>query len=42
MIMTNMSSENERATSLSRIGFSYGIGMVVGPTLGGQVTKYFG
>ncbi len=37
-----MTDESQRATALSRLGFSYGIGMVVGPTLGGQVGKYFG
>ena len=42
MVMTGMSSEEDRAASLARLGFSYGLGMVVGPTLGGQVTSRFG
>ncbi len=42
MIMTTASDESGRAAALSRLGFSYGIGMVVGPTLGGHVNKHFG
>lgn len=42
MVITSLSDEDGRAVALSRLGFSYGIGMVVGPTLGGLVTKYFG
>ena len=42
MVMTGMSSQEDRAAALARLGFSYGIGMVVGPTLGGQVTSHFG
>ena len=41
MIVTYLSTESERTSALSRLGFSYGIGMVVGPTLGGLVSKYF-
>merc|ERR1711936_962662 len=32
MIITGTSSETDRATALARLGFSYGVGMVVGPT----------
>eukprot|EP00094_Tigriopus_californicus_P004950 TCALIF_04768-PA protein Name:"Similar to Slc22a18 Solute carrier family 22 member 18 (Rattus norvegicus)" AED:0.25 eAED:0.25 QI:143/0.8/0.83/1/1/1/6/119/483 len=42
MVVTYLSDNKSRATALSRLGFSYGIGMVVGPTLGGYVSKFFG
>ena len=42
MIVTQLSNEAERTKDLARLGFSYGIGMVVGPSLGGLVTKHFG
>lgn len=42
MIVTALSEESDRAKVLSRLGFSYGIGMVAGPSIGGFVTKYFG
>ena len=42
MIMTGVSSSRNRTSALARLGFSYAIGMVVGPTLGGQVTKHWG
>jgi len=42
MVMTGMSSSDGRAAALARLGFSYGVGMVVGPTLGGHVTAMFG
>ena len=42
MMATHMSDGADRAVVLSRLEFSYGLGMVVGPTLGGQVSKYFG
>jgi len=42
MIITYFSTESNRASALSRLGFSYGLGMVVGPTIGGYVTKFMG
>jgi len=42
MVATSLSSSQDRAGALARLGFSYGLGMVVGPSLGGQVTKHFG
>ena len=27
---------------LAKLGFSYGIGMVVGPSIGGLITKHYG
>lgn len=41
MIVTFFSTDADRTTALSRLGFSYGIGMVAGPVIGGYVTKYF-
>ncbi|CAH1247962.1 SLC22A18 [Branchiostoma lanceolatum] len=41
MIVTDISDESSRADALGKLGLSYGIGMIVGPFLGGQVTKYF-
>ncbi|XP_066268311.1 solute carrier family 22 member 18-like [Branchiostoma lanceolatum] len=41
MVVTDISDENSRADALGKLGLSYGIGMIVGPFLGGQVTKYF-
>ena len=41
MIVTYLSEESERANVIARLGFSYGIGMVVGPTLGGFITSNF-
>ena len=42
MVVTYLSEESDRANVLSRLGVSYGIGMVVGPSLGGFVTSKFG
>eukprot|EP00096_Caligus_rogercresseyi_P013377 TRINITY_DN6036_c0_g1_i1.p1 TRINITY_DN6036_c0_g1~~TRINITY_DN6036_c0_g1_i1.p1 ORF type:complete len:471 (+),score=77.89 TRINITY_DN6036_c0_g1_i1:161-1573(+) len=42
MIITFLSTENDRATLLSRSGFSFGIGMALGPPLGGYAVKYLG
>jgi len=42
MVVTSLSSPQSRAAALARLGFSYGIGMVVGPSLGGFVTAHLG
>ena len=42
MVVTYLSEESDRANVLARLGVSYGIGMVVGPSLGGYVTSNFG
>jgi len=42
MIATTLSTQENRASALARLGFSYGIGMVVGPSLGGLITKHYG
>lgn len=41
MVMTDVSSSSQRADALGKLSVSYGVGMVVGPTLGGYVTTYF-
>ena len=38
MVMTDVSDNKERADALGKLGVSYGVGMVVGPTVGGYVT----
>jgi len=42
MVVTALSNDNDRAAALARLGFSYGIGMVLGPAVGGLVTTNFG
>jgi len=42
MVVTVLSRAEERAVALARLGFSYGIGMVVGPSIGGFVTINLG
>ena len=41
MVMTDVSDFKERATTLGRLGVSYGVGMVVGPVVGGFVTMSY-
>ena len=41
MVMTDVSDFKERATTLGRLGVSYGVGMVVGPVVGGFVTTSY-
>lgn len=38
MVMTDVSDNTDRANAIGRLGVSYGIGMVVGPIIGGYVT----
>ena len=42
MVVAYLTEESERTSSLAKLGFSYGIGMVVGPSLGGFITKQYG
>ena len=42
MVVTALSGSNDRAASLARLGFSYGVGMVIGPSLGGFVAAAYG
>lgn len=41
MVMTDVSSFEDRADALGKLSVSYGVGMVVGPTLGGYVTTIY-
>ena len=41
MVMTDVSDFKERATTLGWLGVSYGVGMVVGPVVGGFVTMSY-
>ena len=38
MVMTDVSDSTDRANAIGRLGVSYGVGMVVGPIIGGSVT----
>lgn len=40
MIVTDAGDKEQRAGSLGMLGLSYGLGMVIGPLVGGLVTKY--
>jgi len=42
MVVTALSGSNDRAAALARLGFSYGVGMVIGPSLGGFVAGAYG
>ncbi|CAI7998457.1 Solute carrier family 22 member 18 [Geodia barretti] len=41
MVMTDVSGAKDRADALGKLGVAYGVGMVVGPPVGGYVTVYF-
>lgn len=41
MVMTDVSSAKQRADALGKLSVSYGVGMVVGPTLGGYIVTWF-
>jgi len=42
MIITDITVPSSRADALGKLGISFGIGMIIGPFLGGQVTQHFG
>ena len=42
MAVTQLSSDTERTKDLARLGFSFGLGMIVGPALGEIVTTEYG
>ena len=39
MVVTDMAEKSKRADSLGKLGISYGVGMVVGPFIGGIIAK---
>ncbi|KAK3785937.1 hypothetical protein RRG08_013940 [Elysia crispata] len=41
MIVTDVCSPSKRADALGKLGISYGVGMVVGPMIGGIVSRLF-
>ena len=42
MVITDIMPYEKRADALGKLGLFYGIGMVVGPFVGGQITKNIG
>lgn len=42
MVLTDLSSPAERADALGKLGLCFGIGMIVGPSLGGVLSTRFG
>ena len=42
MVVTDMTGSEKRADALGKLGVSYGIGMVVGPFVGGIVNTRLG
>ena len=36
MVMTDVSGSKDRADALGKLGVAYGVGMVVGPPIGGR------
>lgn len=42
MVVTDLSEPEKRADALSKIGLSFGIGMITGSTLGGHLNTHYG
>ena len=42
MVVTDMTDTEKRADALGKLGVSYGIGMVIGPFIGGIVNTRLG
>ncbi|XP_030581537.1 solute carrier family 22 member 18 isoform X2 [Archocentrus centrarchus] len=42
MVVTDLSEPEKRADALSKLGLCFGIGMIAGSTLGGQLSKLYG
>ncbi|GFO04586.1 solute carrier family 22 member 18 [Plakobranchus ocellatus] len=41
MIVTDVCSSKNRADALGKLGISYGVGMVIGPMIGGFVSRFY-
>jgi OCT family organic cation transporter-like MFS transporter 18 len=41
MVITDITESRSRAEAMGFLGLSYGIGMVIGPFVGGIITKRF-
>ncbi|XP_051885006.1 solute carrier family 22 member 18 [Pristis pectinata] len=42
MVVTDLSPESERAGALGKLGFSYGVGIIIGSSVGGFLISKFG
>ena len=42
MAMTQLSNEDDRIKDLARLGFTFGLGMIIGPPLGEIVSTKYG
>lgn len=42
MVVTDLSEPDKRAAALSKVGLCFGIGMICGSTLGGNLSTRFG
>ena len=42
MIVTDLGDSGKRADALGKLGLSYGVGMVLGPMIGGLIVKHMG
>ncbi|XP_052763678.1 solute carrier family 22 member 18-like isoform X2 [Mya arenaria] len=42
MIVTDICDSGKRADALGKLGISYGVGMIIGPAIGGIITTNFG
>ncbi|XP_028257627.1 solute carrier family 22 member 18 isoform X2 [Parambassis ranga] len=42
MVVTDLSEPDKRADALSKLGLCFGIGIIAGSTLGGQLNKFYG
>ena len=40
MVITDLTEPSQRSDKLGKLGLSYGVGMVIGPVIGGLCTKH--